>query len=42
MKISNKREPQEIVINHSSDIDFRNFANILKKMQSKAIVFLIS
>ena len=31
MKIPNKRELQQIAINHSSDIDFRDFMNLYKK-----------
>ena len=32
MKIPNKRELQHIVLNHSSDIDFKDFIKIYKKM----------
>ena len=31
MKISNKRELQQIVINHSSDMDVKDFIKIYKK-----------
>ena len=31
MKIQNKRELQQITLNHSSDIDFKNFRKIYKK-----------
>ena len=31
MKIRNKRELQKIKLNHSSDIDFKNFTKIYKK-----------
>ena len=31
MKIPNKRELQQIALNHSSDIDFKDFINIYKK-----------
>ena len=31
MKIPNKRELQQIVINHSSDINTKDFANIYRK-----------
>ena len=34
MKIPNKRELQQIAINHSSDISTKNFANIYKKCSS--------
>ena len=30
MKIPNKRELQQIAVNHSSDIDFKGFMNIYK------------
>ena len=30
MKISNKRKLQQIALNHSSDIDFKDFMNIYK------------
>ena len=32
MKILNKRELQQIVFNHSSDIDFRDFMNLHKNV----------
>ena len=32
MKIPNKRELQKIARSHSSDIDFKDFINIYKKM----------
>ena len=32
MKVPNKRELQQIAINHSSDINFKDFVNIYKKM----------
>ena len=35
MKISNKREFQQIAFNHSSDIDFKDFMNLCKKMFCK-------
>ena len=28
MKILNKRQPQQIAFNHSSDIDFKDFMNL--------------
>ena len=31
MKIPNKRELQQIALNHSSDIDFKDFMQICKK-----------
>ena len=33
-KIPNKRELQQIAINHSSDINTKDFANIYRKMYS--------
>ena len=32
MKISNKRELQQITLNHSSDIDFKDFIKIYKNV----------
>ena len=32
IKIPNKREPQQIALNHSSDIDFKDFIKIYKKL----------
>ena len=32
MKIPNKRELQQIAINHSSDVDFKDFMKIYKNM----------
>ena len=37
--IPNKRELQQIAFNHSSDIDFKDFMNLYKKMYCKAIFF---
>ena len=31
MKIANKRELQQTIVNHLSDIDFKDFMNIYKK-----------
>ena len=31
MKIPNKRELQQIALNHSSDIDFKDFMKIFRK-----------
>ena len=39
MKIPNKRELQQIATNHSSDIDFKDFMNIYKKMYCRNIFF---
>ena len=38
MKILNKREPQDIAFNHSSDIDFNEFMNIYKNVLQNHIV----
>ena len=40
MKIPNKRELQQIAINHSSDINTNDFANIYKKMHEYTIFTL--
>ena len=37
-KILNKREPQDIAFNHSSDIDFNEFMNIYKNVLQNHIV----
>ena len=39
MKIPNKRELQQIALNHSPDIDFKDFMNIYKKMHCRIILF---
>ena len=39
MKISNKKEIQQITINHSSDIDFKDFVKIYKKCTDNHIHF---
>ena len=39
MKIPNKRELQEIAINHSSHIDFKDITKIYKKFVAKSIIF---
>ena len=41
MKIPNKREFQEIVINHSSDTDFEDFMNLYKKCTAKLYYLLV-
>ena len=40
MKIHNKREVQDIAINHSTDIDYKDFMNIYRKCTSKPYPFL--
>ena len=42
MKIQNKRELQQIAINHSSDIDFNDFLKIFKKCTAKPYSFLVN
>ena len=39
MKIPNKRELQRIALNHSSDIDFKDFMKIYKKCTSEPYFF---
>ena len=41
MKISNKRELQQIALNHSSDIDFKDFMKIYEKCTEKPYSFLV-
>ena len=41
MKILKKQELQQIVFNHSSDIDFRDFMNLYKKCNEKQYSFLV-
>ena len=42
MKIPNKRELQQIALNHSSDIDFKDFMNIYKKCITEPYSFLVN
>ena len=42
MKIPNKRELQQIAINHSSDIDFQDFMKIYKKYIAEPYSFLVN
>ena len=42
MKILNKRELQQIAINHSSDISTKDFINIYKKCTNKPYSFLVN
>ena len=41
-KISNKRELQQIAINHSSDINTKDFANIFRKYEPEQYSFLVN
>ena len=40
MKISNKRELQNIAINHSADIDYKEFVKIYRECTRKLYSFL--
>ena len=42
MKIANKRELQQIALNHSSDIDFKDFMKIYKKCIAEPYSFLVN
>ena len=42
MKIPNKRELQQIALNHSSDIDFKNFIKCFKKYTAEPYSFLVN
>ena len=42
MKIPNKRELQQIALNHSSDIDFGDFVKIYKKCTAEPYPFLVN
>ena len=42
MKIPNKRELQQIALNHSSDIGFKDFMNIYKKCTTEPYSFLVN
>ena len=42
MKIPNKRELQQIALNHSSDIDFKDSMKIYKKCTAKPYSFLVN
>ena len=42
MKIPNKRELQQIALNHSSDIDFKDFMKIYKKYTKELYSFLVN
>ena len=40
MKINNKREVQNIAINHSADIDYKDFMKIYRKCIKESFNFL--
>ena len=42
MKMPNKRELQQIALNHSSDIDFKDFIKIYKKCTTEPYSFLVN
>ena len=42
MKIQNKREIQQTVLNHRSDIDFKDFVKIYKKFTDDPYSFLVN
>ena len=42
MKIPNKRELQQTALNHSSDIDFKDFVKIYKKCTDEPYSFLVN
>ena len=41
MKIPNKRKLEQIVFNHSSDIDLQDFMNLYEKCAAKPYSFLV-
>ena len=41
LKIPNKRELQQIMFNHSSDIDFQDFMNLYKKCAAELFSLLV-
>ena len=42
MKIPNKIELQQVALNHSSDIDFKDFMKIYKKCTTEPYSFLVN
>ena len=42
VKIPNKRELQQIALNHSSDISFKDFIKIYKKFTTESYSFLVN
>ena len=42
MEIPNKRELQQIALNHSSDISFKDFIKTYKKCTAKSYSFLVN
>ena len=41
MKVPNKQETQQILFNHSLDINFKDFMNLYKRCSSKPYSFLV-
>ena len=41
IKIPNKRELQQLALNYSSDVDFKDFMKIYKKYPAKSYFFLL-
>ena len=42
MKTLNKRELQQTTLNHSSDVDFKDFLKIYKKCTAEPYSFLVN
>ena len=42
MKIPNKRELHQIVLNHSTDIEFKDFMNFRKDNTTELFTFLVN
>ena len=42
MKTPNKREVQQIALDHSSDVDFKDFIKIYKKYTAEPYSFLVN
>ena len=42
MKIPNKRELQQIALNHSSNIDFKDFMKVYRKSTKEPCSFLVN
>ena len=42
MQIPNKREVHQIALNHSSDIDFKDFIKIYEKCTAEPYTFLVN
>ena len=42
LKVTNKRELQQIALNYSSDTDYKDFMKIYKKCTAEAYSFLIN